>query len=449
MVGLLSASLAPDDGSRVALRSVLLTVLVVSTLSSPPANAQSATAPLTLPDALALADSRHETPRIAQARIARAQAARREALSLLFPSLTLLGTYKRAPEVIVDNGGAERFIQRPNALNAQAVLEARVLDLAAFTAYDRVQTQVQAAKIDAQEISRRFSFEVAQSFFTALAAEELVRAAELRQALASAAALDATRRLDAGLADSSTATRAQIESAAAQMAFEEAQGILVVAKAALSSLIGQPVSELAPPEATPLAPTDLTDELLGARPDVQSAVLLQEAAHIATREPWLRLVPALSVRAVTSATNEPGFIGTTNWSVAATLTWALYDGGLRYAQAAARSAELDEAAAGTDLTRRNAALEVQIANARLSATLAAAPPTEMQAELARRNAEETSVRFRLGLATALEQVDASSSAFLAESALARHRLTLRTAQLDLLQALGQWPEASEAQPLRP
>lgn len=431
------------------MKSVFFAVVVVSSLCAQAVHARPATAPLSLSDALTLADARHETPRIAQARMARANAARKEALSLLFPSLTVLGTYKRAPEVVVESGGASRFIQRPNALNAQAVLEARVLDLAAFTAYDRVRTQQEAAKIDAREIARRFSFEVARSFFTVLAAEELDRAARLRQTLAAAAAQDATARLDAGLADSFSATRAQMELAAAQIAVEEAQGALEVAKAALEALVGQPVSQLVAPEGASLAPTDLTDETLASRPDVQRSVLLEDAARISTREPWLRLVPSLSVRAVASTTNEPGFIGTSNWNVAATLTWALYDGGLRYAQAAARSAELEEATASSDLTRRNAALEVKVANTRLSRTLAAAAPAEKQAELARRNADETGVRFGLGLATTLEQVDASSSAFLAESALARHRLALRTAQLDLLEALGQWPEDSAPSSLRP
>lgn len=415
-----------------------LTALVATTLLAAVAVAQP---PLTLSEALSLAASQHETPRIAQARMAQAQAVRREALALLFPSLTLVGTYKRAPEVIVETGGAERLIQRENALNAQAVVEARLLDLSAFTTYDSIKSRQQAVRLEAQDLSRRFAFEVAEAFFTALAAQELTHAAELRRQLAEGALTDARARFTAGLADRSQPTRAELELATAEVALANARGTEETALAALTALVGRPVSKLAPPGPVVMDRVEPTGERLEQRPDVQSADLFEEAARTATRAPWLRLVPTLGVRAVASTTNETGFVGTTNWNVAATLTWALYDGGLRYAQAAARSAELEEAAAGADLVRRNAALEVQVANARLSAALAAAKATENQASLARRNAEETGARYRAGFATALEQADASSAAFLADSEVARQRFTLHTAQLDLLRALGQWPES--------
>lgn len=417
----------------------ILTPLLATSLLATVAVAQPA---LTLSEALSLASAQHETPRIAQARVAAAKAVRREALATLFPSLTLVGTYKRAPEVIVETGGSERLIQRENALNAQAVVDARLLDLSAFTLYDSLRTRQEAVVLSAQDLSRLFAFEVAEAFFTALAAQEFTRAAELRQKLAAGALADAQARFTAGLADRSQPTRAELELAAAQVALANARGAEEATLAALSALIGRPVSALAAPAPVALDRVEPTGERLAQRPDVQSADLFEEAARVATRAPWLRLVPTLGLRAVASTTNETGFIGATNWNVAATLTWALYDGGLRYAQAAARSAELEEAAAGADLVRRNAALEVRVANARLSAAQAAAKATEHQAALARRNAEETGARYRAGLATALEQADASSAAFLADSEVARQRFTLHTAQLDLLRALGQWPESA-------
>ncbi len=63
----------------------------------------------------------------------------------------------------------------------------------------------------------------------------------------------------------------------------------------------------------------------------------------------------------------------------------------------------------------------------------------MQADVAAQNAEEVRERFGQGLATALEQADATVARFEADAQLARQGFAARTAQLALAQALGLWP----------
>ena len=66
--------------------------------------------------------------------------------------------------------------------------------------------------------------------------------------------------------------------------------------------------------------------------------------------------------------------------------------------------------------------------------------------MAEQNAREVRVRYSEGLATALEQADATASAFEASAELARQRFALGVARLSLSQALGRWPAESASEP---
>lgn len=435
---------------RAAVLPLLVVVLAATPVraeptETPAASTSSSAAPLTLAEALTLAMKQTEVPRVAAARIDRARAARREARSLIFPSLTLSGTYKRAPEVAFSSGGAEqRIIQRANGLDGAAVLESRLFDANVFTGIERVDKSADAAELDARELVRVYAFDVAESFFAVLGAAQVVGAAEQRLRIATQSLEDAKGRLSAGLVEQSVVTRAELEESRSKVALTQSRGGHEQATLSLAYLVGVPIDRpLAEPPELPEPPGSvdaLADAAPNARADVQAAKLRVEAAEIAEREPWLRILPTLGLRAQSTATNAGGFIGTTNWNIAATLTWVLFDGGLRYAQAAARVAETAEASATTDALVRRVARDVRLARARLAAASEALKESEVQTTLARRNADEVRARFVRGFASALEQADAASSAFIAAADLAQARFSVRTAQLALLEALGRWPQ---------
>ncbi|MEO8349352.1 MAG: hypothetical protein ABI610_10600, partial [Acidobacteriota bacterium] len=104
------------------MRRVLL-ALGVSVLVAPlPSRAQTPTpvsaAPLTLAEALALAARNNERSGIAQARIDRARAIRREAYATLLPDVNVTGTFtRRSQEVTRTIDDEEVIVQAVNALS--------------------------------------------------------------------------------------------------------------------------------------------------------------------------------------------------------------------------------------------------------------------------------------------------------------------------------------------
>ena len=128
-----------------------------------------------------------------------------------------------------------------------------------------------------------------------------------------------------------------------------------------------------------------------------------------------------------------------DWNLAATLTWELFDGGTRSAQGAQLRAAATEADLEAAALRRRVALEVRGALTDLATAGAALDQSVVRSRVAGQNAEEVRERFAHGLATALEQADATVAAFEAEADAERSRLDRTLAELALRRALGAAP----------
>ncbi|HZI64142.1 MAG TPA: TolC family protein [Thermoanaerobaculia bacterium] len=404
-------------------------------------------APLTLAQALELAARHNETPHIAAARLERAEAVRREAIATLLPALTLTSSYtRRAREVtrIVDD--EEFVIQARGAESHQAVADATVFDARAFPLVRAASRDLEAQRLESAELVRDLSFDVAEAFFAVLSAERLRAAAGRRIQVAEATVSDASIRRDAGLANLNDVTRSELELAAARLALTQAENLAANARLSLGFLIGVPaMGPLAEPGAeaeTPPAAGELEQRALAGRADLQAREERAAALLALSREPLMRSVPALGVRGTFRQTNETGLSGREqDWNVAATLTWELFDGGERYAQADQRRAEHREAVLQTEALRRLIGLEVRTALADLETAQGALGQAEVQARVAAQNAEEVADRFSNGLATALERADAAVAAFEADVEVERQRFALRLAELALERAVGGAPES--------
>jgi outer membrane protein TolC len=140
------------------------------------------------------------------------------------------------------------------------------------------------------------------------------------------------------------------------------------------------------------------------------------------------------------ATNEQGVAGRTlDGNVSATLTWRLFDGGLRYADLASRRADVREAEYRAEDARTRVRQEVRGARISLDEARATLELAELRTRVAEQNAEEVRALFASGLAGALEQVDAAVAEYEARASLARQKVAVRVAELSVLAALGSWP----------
>ena len=406
--------------------------------------------PLTLSEALALANRNNELSGIATARIERARALRRQAYSTLLPDLFFDGTYtRRSREVTRTVDDEEIIVQAIDAFSGVATVEADILDVRAFPVARSATRNLEAQENASAEMRRVLAYDVASSFFAVLSAEQLRDAASRRIEVAQATVSDAKTRLEAGLASSNDLTRAELELATAQLALTQAQNAVLSSRLSLGYLIGAPADRpLAEPPAEPseaAAPEELERVAQEGRADLRELTLRAEALRLLALEPTLRAIPTVTLRGTYRGTNEPGLSGRSrDWNVAALLNWEIFDGGARYAEAAARRAEYREAQFTADALKRRIALEIRTARTDLATAGASLEQAEVRTRVAQQNAREVRIRYSEGLATALEQADAAVSAFEAEAELARQRFALGIARLSLSRSLGRWPAATSA-----
>lgn len=406
--------------------------------------------PLTLSEALTLATRNNEISGIAAARIARARALRRQAYSTLLPDLSFDGTYtRRSREVTRTVDDEEIVVQALDAFSGIATVDVNLLDVRAFPVARSATRNLEAQENASSEIRRALAFDVASSFFAILSAEQLRGAASRRIEVAQATVSDARTRLEAGLASSNDLTRAELELATAQLALTQAENAVVSARLSLGYLIAEPVDRpVAEPPAEPAesaSPVELEGIAREARADLRELVLRAESLRLLSLEPTLRAIPTLTLRGTYRTTNEAGLSGRErDWNVAALLNWEIFDGGTRYAEAAARRAEYREALLDAEALRRRIGLEIRTARTDLATARASLEQAQVRARVAEQNAREVRVRYSEGLATALEQADATVSAFEADAELARQRFALGIARLSLSRALGRWPVSAQS-----
>jgi outer membrane protein TolC len=429
---------------------------VVASCLTAPALAQSTG--LTVEEAVRLALARNERARQAELVTAQAEARVSRARAFFFPDLLAEGTYtRRAHETVRMVGGSDVTLQSRNAFGGTLTATLTLFDARSVPLYRQAKRLHEAARFNEAEDKRVLSFEAADAFLQTLGREQVVKAAERRLEFARATQADARARVEAGLTGSNDATRAELEVATAERALLNARGDRDASSLQLGFLLDTPVTApLVRPEAllaqatAPVAPDRVEPLVLEAqkrRLDLKARRAEAQAARHAAHEPDLRVLPSLSALGQYRVTNEAGFSGRqSDWFVALTLSWMLYDGGERYAV----GRELDAAARAAALTvsaqERGVALAVRTAAIQLGTAQASLHQARAAAESARKNAQESAVLYRQGLARALELADANASLFEAEVGLASAEYGLALAFLGLRSALGPDPFGREVTP---
>jgi outer membrane protein TolC len=411
--------------------------------------------PLTLDEAVKLALERNERAKTTWEEVVAANARVAQARSFFLPSITSTGTYtRRAYETRRIVGETEVIIQRYNALSETIALSQTLFDARSLTSLAAVRARRDADVAAAAESRRQLAFEVSQAFLATLGTTQ-VREASARRFTYAGQSLEAAKaRFAAGLASVNDVTRAELEYATAEVGLTQVQGQVDTSTLQLGHLLDAAAAVRGPlvvPEFLIEAATaeaadaeGLVAEALARRLDVGSLRSLASAQRSLSKLPMLGWLPSLSASGRYSLTNEASFNNRNwNWSVGATLTWSLFDGGSRFGQskeqrALARMADLDLQAA-----TRQVDVEVREALVSLSSQRASLKQATVAHEVAKKNAAETTELYRQGLASALEVADAIVSLFEAEVALVQERYGLGVAFLNLEAALGLDPFGKE------
>jgi outer membrane protein TolC len=425
-------------------RWLALTLIVIAL---PPALHAATGGQLDLGEVVDLALATSERALATGSREAAARASVSKARASFLPTVTLTGIYA--------HNSATTAITPNDSVSATASAQLAISAASPLPLYRQVPASADA-EIDAARDDRRLlAFDAARAYLAVLGATTVVASAAEQVALADTNLNYARARVAASLASSNDATRAELALAEARTALAQAQGELVRAQATLGSLIGRqaigplaPAADLLAAARRPIGAEGVQiDAALARRLDVRAARARSLAASEGALAPSRRLIPALDLLGQYRVASNAFASGDhDNWAVSVTLTWVLWDGGARgadadLAQAQARLAQLEVSAAG-----RQVELEVRQARAALGAAQAQGRSAAAQVSAARQNLDEVRILYQRGLARALEVADATSELFVAEVQVANAEFALGGAQLDLYAALGLDPLGLEPAP---
>ena len=412
---------------------VLLPALARAQSPAPPP----ASGGLTLDQAVQLTLSRNERAKISDLNVVVAEAAEQKAFTAFLPILTATGA---------DTQSAYPPARTNNNIGTSAVtLNQPLLNASAFPLYAQARKLADAQRSQNVDDRRLLGFTAASAFFAVLNAQDIVQAAQHQFDTAKANLDTAKARSESQLSSSNDLTKAQVDMANAAHEVENDKGTLDNALVQLAFTINAPApAPLAPPAPTLAAaqkapgPADaLLRFALDHRPDVLVAKYQAAAAQDFASEPMMRLIPTVGMQGQASGTTNSGATGHWNQeTLTTTLTWTLFDAGVRYADKHSRDAQANIADLNLQYLARNVDAQVRSAVALLVAAQAAFLVSADGVKFAIQNVDETAILYRQGLATALELTTANDSRFTAEVNYASAEFTMAQAYLGLRQALG-------------
>ncbi len=176
------------------------------------------------------------------------------------------------------------------------------------------------------------------------------------------------------------------------------------------------------------------------RPDLAASAATVEARRAFAQEPNARFLPSVLFNAQTRNVNDGPLTSRANEGFFGfSFAWPVFDAGLRRAERIEREAVLRGAELQLELERRDVEREMRSAAVQLATEQSALREAAAALRAARKNAEETSVLYREGLASALELADANRQLFESEVAEVTARFRMAIAYLALREAEGLAP----------
>jgi len=399
---------------------------------------------MSLQDAVQLTLSRNERAKISDLNVVVADAAVEKAFAGFMPLVTMGGADTQ--HAYAATSTAPNNIATANLTVSQPLLNASL-----FPLYGQAKQLANAQRSQNVDDKRLLAFAGATAFFTVLNAQEVVAAAQRALDNSKSNLADTQARAEAGLTSTNDVTRAQVDLTGAVREVEADKGTLDNAYVQLAFTVNAPVpASVVPPGATLAAaqqgaggPDPLVRFAVDHRPDVQVAKYQAVAAHDFADEPMMRLIPTLGLQAQELTGNALPANRASDETLQATLTWTVFDQGVRYADKHSRDAQADIAELNLKLLDRSVDAQVRSAVALLVSAQAAFRAAGDSAKFAGQNVDETAILYRQGLAKAIELVDANDSRFTAEVNLSSAEFTMAEAYLGLRQALGLEPLGTE------
>ena len=414
---------------------------------------------LTLDEALAMAKKRNWNLAAERARVAQAQTNIDQAWALLLPTVAAQGKYTRnykavtlgfppsldlsqLPNLVPLPAAPPLNIQPLNQLDGVISFNAPLIVPAAYPGLEAVKANVHAAEANYESTEANILFGVAQAFYGAAIADEVLAARHSSVEVTRATLANAQTRFSAGTVTKVDVDRAELAVLRAEQAEREARHARDQAYRALATLIliQGPFRIVLPPVPTaPVAEPNLENSLQ-LRPEFRALSLTAYAADKQRVTDGLRWSPSISAFGNARRFNYDNFVRDhATWALGLQLDWVIFDGGNRDAlrhQAAAQQAEADaRAAALRDNIRDDLVNQRSLVETKQHAVEAASRAVVLSQE----TIDLVRTQYEAGTVTQVDLLQAQDNLVGAQEALAQSRFDLSVADLTLRRVAGTFP----------
>lgn len=392
--------------------------------------------------AVSRALTRNPSAAVALEEIARARAVVEEVRSASLPTLSANASYTRLDHDRV-LAGTNTIVAPADQLNANLLLSAPLVAPSRWVQWRHAKDQVDVARMSAEDVRRQLALSTARTYLGIIAQHHVVEVSQRARDSARAHYQFAHQRFTGGYGTRLDEVRAAQEVATDESQLQASVANLARLRETLGVLVGVDHAIDVTEDVT-LPGTQSMDESLkdavSLRSDVQLFRGRLSAAERVRRDDWADYAPSLLLTAQpfiqyppTAQLPQIGFQGEL------LLSWAIYDGGLRYGLAKERAALVREARAGLEGGVRQAQAEVRSAEEEVRRSAAALSAARDAAKLAAEGLSLTNLAYRAGASTNIEVIDAERRARDADTAVAQAEDSWRQATLDLLLASGRFP----------
>ena len=437
-----------------------------------PTDVQHAGNDLTLDLALAMARHANRSLVAERVRLEEARATVDKAWTVLFPTVTATGKYTHNNNQFAF-GGAPVFdpmtglplrnppvtgmvvtspvlnIQPREQLDGVLSVSVPLLVPAAYPGLKAIDMTERVTQENVQATEDSILFGVAQTFYAAGIADEVLVARRSSVEVARATVAIAKTRFEAGTVTKVDVDRAQLALLRAEQAVREAGlgrdqtyralGTLIQARAVFKVRIGP----VAPPATEPTPAPAAGDELASAlhlRPEFRALEASVQAEEAERRSHAWRWAPSLSGFGNARIFNYDNFAKQSHaWAVGAQLDWVIYDAGVRDTQRRLAGAQGAEAAARAEVLRDSIRDDLANGRQQLETKGQAQRTFERSVELARETLDLVRTQYEVGVATQVDLLQAQDGLVGAEEALAQAHFDIAIADLTVRRAAGTFP----------
>jgi outer membrane protein TolC len=313
----------------------------------------------------------------------------------------------------------------------------------AYPALEAVKSNVRAAEANFEVSEDQVLFSVAQTFYAAGIADEVLIARRSSVDVARATLENARTRKEAGTVTKVDVDRAELALVRAEQQEREAITARDQTYRALATLIqADGAFHVSIPRAAAPYQVDgqSLDMALHLRPEFRAFEQTARSADQQRRAYFWRWAPTLSAFGLARAFNYVNFAGNQyTWAVGAQLDWVIYDGGTRDAQRHLAAAQADEALARADVLRDSISDDLVNGSKTLTTKQKAVETAERSVALAHETLDLVRTQYEAGSVTQVDLLQAQDSLVAVQESLAQAHYDVAVADLTLRRAVGTFP----------